>query len=217
MEKQIKDSSVRLFKHSFLESLTKTSPLASIIVYGTLIVLLMVMAFMKTNLPWYMIIGLFGLGTFFWTFTEYVLHRTLFHWVTEKSWSQRLHLIIHGAHHSFPRDEARLLMPPVPGLIMAGLLFVPCYSFFFVLGVPNYSFGFFSGFLLGYLLYSFVHRAIHLRRPPKRFKPLWFHHQLHHHRYPDKAFGVSNTFWDKVFGTMPPTNTGEQKSKTGVI
>ncbi|MDZ7659917.1 sterol desaturase family protein [Fodinibius sp.] len=30
------------------------------------------------------------------------------------------------------------------------------------------------------------------------------HHTLHHYKYPDKAFGVSTTLWDRVFGTMPP-------------
>ena len=60
-------------------------------------------------------------------------------------------------------------------------------------------------FFLGYLLYSFVHRATHVAKPPKNFKYIWKHHSLHHFKYPDKAFGVSTTFWDRVFGTMPPT------------
>ena len=120
---------------------------------------------------------------------------------------QRFHFIMHGSHHLFPRDQERLLMPPVPGIIMASLLFMIFFGIFSLLGAPIYTWAFFPGFFLGYLLYSFLHRATHIMKPPKRFKYLWRHHSLHHYKYPDKAFGVSNTFWDRVFGTMPPKNS----------
>jgi sterol desaturase/sphingolipid hydroxylase (fatty acid hydroxylase superfamily) len=95
-------------------------------------------------------------------------------------------------------------MLPVPGFILASILFGFFFIIFWTLGVSDLTYGFFPGFFSGYLMYSFVHRATHVNRPPKRFKHLWRHHSLHHYRYPDKAFGVSSTFWDKVFGTMPP-------------
>jgi sterol desaturase/sphingolipid hydroxylase (fatty acid hydroxylase superfamily) len=75
----------------------------------------------------------------------------------------------------------------------------------FDLGV--YTWAFFPGFFLGYLLYSFLHRATHVAKPPKRFKNIWRHHSLHHYKYPDKAFGVSTSLWDRVFGTMPPRDS----------
>jgi sterol desaturase/sphingolipid hydroxylase (fatty acid hydroxylase superfamily) len=31
---------------------------------------------------------------------------------------------------------------------------------------------------------------------------LWRNHQLHHYKDEHLGFGVSNTFWDRVFGTM---------------
>lgn len=153
-----------------------------------------------------MVVGLFISGIFVWTFAEYMLHRYLFHWVTEAKWSQRFHFIMHGSHHQYPKDEERLLMPPVPGLIMASGLFGIFYLIFWIVGYPDLTFGFFPGFFSGYLMYSFVHRATHTMKPPKRFRHLWHHHSLHHYRFPDKAFGVSNTFWDRVFGTMPPAS-----------
>jgi sterol desaturase/sphingolipid hydroxylase (fatty acid hydroxylase superfamily) len=194
----------QIFKNPFLESLTKTNPVQNVIVYGSVMIGLIALAIVKIGLDPWVVVGLFTLGLFFWTFAEYMLHRYVFHWVTEAKWSQRFHFIMHGSHHQYPRDKERLLMPPVPGIIMASILFGIFYVVFWIFGAPKLTFGFFPGFFTGYLLYSFVHRATHVMRPPKRFKKLWMHHSLHHYRYPDKAFGVSNTLWDRVFGTMPP-------------
>jgi len=195
---------VEIFKNPILERLTKTDPISNIIVYGLVNALLIYLAIGVIGLNVWAFLGLFVFGLFFWTFAEYMLHRYVFHWVTEAKWSQRFHFIMHGAHHSFPADKDRLLMPPVPGIIMASFLFGIFYIVFWIVGYTPLVYGFFPGFFIGYLLYSFVHRATHVMRPPKRFRDLWHHHSLHHYKYPDKAFGVSNTFWDKVFGTMPP-------------
>ena len=193
-----------IFENPFLESLTRTSLKQNIFVFGLVVVLLVYNALFVKNIPIYTFLGLFILALFFWTFSEYILHRYLFHWINENKYVQRFHFIMHGSHHLYPRDMERLLMPPVPGLIMASILFGVFYLIFSLLGIPMYTWAFFPGFFLGYLLYSVLHRATHIQKPPKRFKYLWRHHSLHHYKYPDKAFGVSNTFWDRVFGTMPP-------------
>ncbi len=194
----------KIFKNRLLESLTKTTPLSNIIIYGIAIVLAIYFAIVKIGIPPIVMVGLFIFGVLFWTFAEYMIHRYVFHWVTDAKWSQRFHYIMHGAHHLYPTDKDRLLMPPVPGFIMAGILFGFYYCIFWILGISDLTFGFFPGFFSGYLMYSFVHRATHVIKAPKGFKNLWLHHSLHHYKYPEKAFGISNTFWDKVFGTMPP-------------
>jgi len=194
----------KIFKNPFLESLTKTNPLSNVIFYGSAIILIVYYAISHIGIPVLTIIGLFIFGVLFWTFAEYILHRYIFHWVTEANWSKRFHFIMHGAHHNYPTDKERLLMPPVPGFLMAGILFAFYYGLFWILGIPDLTFGFFPGFFSGYLMYSFLHRATHVMKAPKGFKNLWLHHSLHHYKYPEKAFGVSSTFWDRVFGTMPP-------------
>ena len=89
-------------------------------------------------------------------------------------------------------------MPAAPSLIMASMFFL---TFYLVLG--KFSFPFFPGFILGYLLYGSVHYAIHAWKPPfKWMKPLWRNHHLHHYKHGDLGFGVSSTVWDHVFGTM---------------
>ncbi|HLV70760.1 MAG TPA: sterol desaturase family protein [Xanthomarina sp.] len=193
-----------IFKNPILERLTKTDPISNIIVYGLVNTFLVYVAIGVMGLSIWGFLALFVFGLFFWTFAEYMLHRFVFHWVTEAKWSQRFHFIMHGAHHHYPTDKERLLMPPVPGIILASLLFGMFYVVFLIIGYSQLVYGFFPGFFIGYLLYSFVHRATHVLRPPKRFRDLWHHHSLHHYKYPNKAFGVSNTFWDRVFGTMPP-------------
>ena len=198
------EGNAQIFKNPVLESLTKTTPRQNIIVYGLTIAGLIYLAIAVIGLSPITVLGLFASGIFVWTFAEYMLHRFLFHWVTEAKWSQRFHFIMHGSHHQYPKDEERLLMPPVPGLIMASALFGIFFLLFWIAGYSDLTFGFFPGFFSGYLMYSFVHRATHTMKPPKRFRHLWHHHSLHHYRFPDKAFGVSNTFWDRVFGTMPP-------------
>lgn len=204
VSKNFEHGEAQIFKNPFLESLTKTNPLSNIMVYGFSILVFSYYAISYIGLDVLMFLGLFVFGVFFWTFAEYILHRYLFHWVNDSKFVQRFHFVMHGSHHQFPRDKSRLLMPPVPGLIMAGILFLFFYGVFYVIQIPDLCFGFFPGFFCGYLMYSFVHRAIHVYRPPKRFKHIWLHHNIHHFKHPDKAFGVSNTFWDKVFGTMPP-------------
>ena len=193
-----------IFKNPILERLTKTDPISNIIVYGLVNTFLVYVAIGVMGLSIWGFLALFVFGLFFWTFAEYMLHRFVFHWVTEAKWSQRFHFIMHGAHHHYPTDKERLLMPPVPGIILASLLFGMFYVIFLIIGYSQLVYGFFPGFFIGYLMYSFVHRATHVLRPPKRFRDLWHHHSLHHYKYPNKAFGVSNTFWDRVFGTMPP-------------
>jgi len=192
-----------IFKNPFLESLTKTSLISNIIVYGLVVLILVYVALFIKHIPFFTFLGLFLFALFFWTFAEYLLHRFLFHWLSDNKYIQRFHFIMHGNHHLYPKDTERILMPPVPGIIMGSVLFGIFYIVFSIIGFPLFTWAFFPGFFLGYLLYSFFHYATHMIRAPKRFEKLWNHHLIHHYKYPDKAFGVSNTLWDRVFNTMP--------------
>jgi sterol desaturase/sphingolipid hydroxylase (fatty acid hydroxylase superfamily) len=193
-----------IFKNPFLEQLTKTSLKMNILVYGTVIIGLVYFSLRVVYIQPTTFLVIFLFAIFSWTFAEYILHRYLFHWISENKYIQRFHFIMHGSHHLYPKDEERLLMPPIPGLLMATDLFSIFYFIFWMIGLPSFTWAYFPGFFLGYLLYSFLHRATHVNKPPEKFKYLWKHHSLHHYKYPDKAFGVSTTLWDRIFGTMPP-------------
>ena len=114
----------KIFENPILERLSKTNPTQNIIVYGIAIGLLIAYAIIQVNITSLELVLLFITGMFFWTLPEYLLHRFLFHWVSSSKFIQRFHFIMHGSHHQYPKDKSRLLMPPVPGLIMASLLFL---------------------------------------------------------------------------------------------
>lgn len=202
----------RLFKNPILESLTKTTPLLSLLFYLPIVALLLYVALIHAELSISTVALWFVFAFFFWTLAEYLLHRYLFHWVTESETVRRMHYLMHGVHHDYPTDTDRLLMPPAPGLILASLLFGITYVVFYILGFAHLSWAFFAGFFFGYLMYSFIHYSIHKFKPPTFLKSIWIHHHLHHHRYPDRAFGVSTLFWDRIFNSLPPENARGKKT-----
>ena len=193
-------SSGRMYENPILEKLTTTSPRMMVpfhlIIASGCIYWGVHIGYSSNPLT----IGLlFIAGMFFWTFAEYALHRWIFHYVHDAPVMKTIHYAIHGYHHNAPRDAKRLYMPPIPAIVILLIFFG-----LFYLTMGNAAWFFLPGFEIGYLMYASVHYGVHTRKPPKRLKHLWLHHQLHHHKYPNLAFGVSNTFWDKVFRTMPP-------------
>ncbi len=188
----------QLFRNSYLEYLTKTHPLVIWGIYLPVLILFPYYASYKLAFDWITILLVFLGGIFFWTFTEYMLHRFLFHYHHKTEKGRRINYVLHGNHHEYPRDRERLFMPVTPSLILASAFFL---SFYVVMG--KYAFSFFPGFLFGYLMYGTMHYAIHAWNPPfKWMKGLWKNHHLHHYKHSDKGFGVSSTLWDHVFGTM---------------
>jgi sterol desaturase/sphingolipid hydroxylase (fatty acid hydroxylase superfamily) len=140
-------------------------------------------------------------GLFFWTLTEYVLHRFVFHFVPKSKWGLRLHFIFHGVHHDYPNDALRLVLPPSVSIPLAIGFF-----FLFKAIIPvTYLYGFFAGFMAGYLFYDISHYALHHLNFKNAFwKKLKKHHMKHHYQNADKGYGVSSAIWDKVFGSDFP-------------
>lgn len=197
---------IRMFNNPVMEVLSLSSPSIITVSYGAVI-----LAMLWLNTRFGAVEGLasgiavFLAGIFFWTFAEYLLHRYVFHYVSENKAWQRIHYVTHGYHHEYPRDSHRLFMPPLPGAIIAaaflGLFSIPA---LFIPALAGYSLVFTAGFVNGYLIYSLVHFATHRFKPPRLFRVLWTHHALHHYKHQDRAFGVSSPFWDHIFRTMPP-------------
>ncbi len=188
----------RLFKNPFLELLTKGHPAISWGIHLPLLIYCFYYGYSRHEIPLTSMFGISVFALFFWTFFEYLAHRYIFHLISEKQSLQKFAYIMHGNHHHYPKDKTRLFMPPVPSLIIAGAIFGVLYII-----LRAYAFAFYPGFILGWLLYASMHYLIHAIEPPFKFlQPLWRNHHLHHYRNENLGFGVSNTFWDKVFGTM---------------
>ena len=200
----------QLFKNNYLEYLTKTHPLVIWGLYLPILILLPIYAYNYIGFSGLNIFLLFLGGIFFWSLFEYLMHRFVFHYVAHTDRGKRINYVLHGNHHEYPRDKERLFMPAAPSLIISSTLF-----FLFWLVLDKNIFAFFPGFILGYLIYGSMHYAIHAWNPPfKWMKGLWRNHHLHHYNHDHKAFGVSSTLWDHVFGTMfDLKNEKEDKEK----
>jgi sterol desaturase/sphingolipid hydroxylase (fatty acid hydroxylase superfamily) len=187
----------QIFRNQYLEYFTKTHPLVIWAMYLPVIILLPYYSATRLDFSVLAVSFLFLGGIFFWTFFEYIMHRFVFHWVSDNPKIQRMSYVLHGNHHEFPRDKQRLFMPPVPSLIIASLIFLLMYAV-----LREFVFSFFAGFILGYLMYGSMHYAIHAWNPRyKWMKPIWRNHHLHHYKSEEKGFGVSSHLWDKIFGT----------------
>jgi sterol desaturase/sphingolipid hydroxylase (fatty acid hydroxylase superfamily) len=127
-----------------------------------------------------------------WTFFEYVLHRF---WMHDKNSSLKM-AEYHQHHHSHPTERVitnthRMLMVTVVGAL--GMI---------AIYVDNY-FTFFVGFCCGIEGYFLLHEMIHLRIGQRVFKKLVRYHIYHHCKYPNTCYGVSVTWWDDLFKTVP--------------
>jgi sterol desaturase/sphingolipid hydroxylase (fatty acid hydroxylase superfamily) len=133
---------------------------------------------------------LVSFGCAFWTLVEYAMHRLIYHRIPA---FERYHQI----HHENPR--AYVGAPPLLGTTVTFLVsFMPLVAF-----APIVANGFSAGMLSGYTLYMFIHYAIHFWDPtPGSFLyRARLHHAVHHYRDGNGNFGVTTSFWDRVFGT----------------
>ncbi|MBA3664222.1 MAG: sterol desaturase family protein [Bacteroidetes bacterium] len=196
----------RIFKNEFLESLTKSSPRISISFYTLIIFFFVYLSHQFTSLNIVQASCFYVAGIVLWTLIEYFLHRYVFHIDEYFPVLKRFHYIFHGVHHENPRDHDRLFMPVIAGTIIASFLTAVFYFFF-----GRHAFPLMAGISSGYVVYAYIHYTIHTRPGKLYFHQLWINHLKHHYKHPDKAFGVSSPFWDIVFKTTPPENSGETR------
>jgi len=189
-----------MFESDFLERFSRIHPATPFVVYIPLIGYFLYRSYTIDALAVSTIAGMFFAGLLTWTFSEYVLHRWVFHWMNQTPRGKRIHFLLHGVHHDFPSDKDRLVMPLLTSVPLAVIFYVLFHAMCGVrLGDPVYA-----GFVLGYLAYDGTHYAVHHFKQTSRIgKLVKRHHMLHHHADHDGGFGVSSPLWDIVFRTMP--------------
>jgi sterol desaturase/sphingolipid hydroxylase (fatty acid hydroxylase superfamily) len=198
--------SEKVFLNSVAGKLTKSNLKITLVFYPSLILLFLYFGSHFTAFHFFTSVILFFGGILIWTLLEYIFNRFIAR--IDKSFPvlTKFNYLVHGIHYNQPKNPQTLFMAPLPGLLMAVITY-----FFFYLFFKESSMIFTAGIITGYLSYACVHYAVH-RSPGKLIShALWIHHLKHHHKYPDKAFGVSSRLWDFVFGTMPPKD--EQRRK----
>lgn len=193
-----KDETVRMFDNNLLEALSKIHFTVPLYIYIPVILVFLYRAIFLFDIEFMNLLSLIILGIIVWSFTEYVLHRFVFHYVPNSKLGLRIHFIFHGVHHDYPSDSRRLVMPPSVSVPLAVLFYFLFYS---IVG-KIYIAPFMAGFLTGYLFYDMTHYAVHHFNMHNKF---WLaiknHHMKHHYQDSAKGFGVSSPVWDKIIGT----------------
>ncbi|MGA7721189.1 MAG: sterol desaturase family protein [Ignavibacteriaceae bacterium] len=196
-----KDVTIRMFDSNFMEAFSKVHPAVPLVIYLPVIGFFLYRAGGVLNISISNIIYFILFGIAVWTFTEYTLHRFIFHYNPKSEFGKKLHFIFHGVHHDYPNDSRRLVMPPSVSVPLAVLFYI---LFHAILG-KNYVTPFFVGFLTGYLFYDMTHYAVHHFNIHNKF---WLmlkkHHMRHHFQDAEKGFGVSSPLWDHIIGTNFP-------------
>jgi dihydroceramide fatty acyl 2-hydroxylase len=188
-------TTIRAFDSPLLERLSRVHPLTPLLVWPPVAMLLLVTGLTGVSVP--ASLGLWVAGLFVWTFSEYVLHRWVFHWVGPTEGLRRLWYPVHHMHHDV-QERDRLLAPP---LLSIPLFFVFLGLFSWWPGAP-WMYPLFSGFIVGYLAYDYIHFYTHFARPRSALgKGLRRRHLQHHFAFEDRWFGVSTPLWDYVFRT----------------
>ena len=193
-----KDESVRMFKSNALDKISRIHFSVPLYIYIPIILVCLYRAVFVFQNNFFAILGLMVVGLVLWTFTEYNLHRFVFHYVPKSKIGLRIHFITHGVHHDYPNDSKRLVMVPAISMPLCVIFYT---LFYFIFG-QTYVDAFFVGYVAGYLFYDMTHYALHHTNFKSKF---WIdlkqHHMRHHYLEPDKGYGVSTAFWDHVYRT----------------
>lgn len=191
--------SIRIFKNPILESFTHVHPIIPLLLWSPVVVWFFYRAVNAQGLTLNEVLlsALFGLVL--WTFTEYTLHRYVFHWNAKSAAGKYFVFLFHGLHHDDPQDPTRLVMPPVPAILIVALL----WSFFSLIFPLRYLDSIMGAFLVGYLCYDYIHYATHhFAMTSKVGKYLRKYHLQHHYSGEKSKYGVSSPLWDYIFQTV---------------
>jgi dihydroceramide fatty acyl 2-hydroxylase len=197
-------SSARMFESEFLETCSKIHPVTPLLVFVPVVLGSLGYGLVRgITTPLTAALSVAG-GFLVWCLMEYSLHRFFFHWEGNGPLTRRMHDIIHGYHHQYPDDPLRLVMPlgaSIPlGMVVAALLWT--------LDRPAMTLPMFAGIVIGYLVYDYMHWAVHARQPATNWgKRMRAHHMAHHFADPEKNFGISHRWLDALVGTLKRRTT----------
>lgn len=205
------DRKLRLFESDFVEFFSNTKWYMIPIVWFPIIIYMLFTASVAVDN--FNLVKFFILGTFWWTFIEYTLHRFVFHLepyhpdngflkpMTHNKFYLTFHFLLHGQHHKVPFDKGRLVFPPVPAAMLV-LLFR---SIFHVTSGFYIGEALMAGGIFGYVCYDMIHYYTHHGsiRKGSWIDKIRKYHIDHHFIDPNTGFGISSKLWDYPFQTIP--------------
>lgn len=145
-----------------------------------------------------------------WTLIEWLAHRAM-HFNTNIAWLTALQDQAHLRHHREPHDLEHSVLRLSASIPLAAILFGIGWLVF---RDPVRAALFHAGLLLGYMYYEFVHLTAHAHHRLPGLKYLHRYHALHHFVDSGHAFGVTTSFWDRLFGTLPKQSPRQTSSMT---
>ena len=144
-------------------------------------------AILRSNV--FFLIVCYCAGLFSWSLFEYTFHRWIYH---------RGRTLAH-AGHKMHHDAPKTLIG-MPWFVTTGFLWCVWYVVGYRLQF-RFGLGFMAGLVTGFISYSaFHHIHHHFNIKNSWYRKLGAHHRIHH-RFSDVNFGVTNRFWDRIFGT----------------
>jgi sterol desaturase/sphingolipid hydroxylase (fatty acid hydroxylase superfamily) len=174
-------------------------------VFYTAVVLCLFTLTRGDAISWSASVALLGSGLLSWGLLEYGLHRFAFHYDARSELGRKFVYAAHLAHHDNPRA--------IDGIYSGLLISTPVATAYLLLarlitgswGAASYLF---TGLVIGYFYYQWLHFRSHHRRAKRRvFRYLQKYHLLHHHQTPELRFGVTSPLFDIVFGTFQPVSS----------
>lgn len=181
----------RMYQSNFFEFFSKVHPSMPFLFWIPLNAWVLGSALWNGVTTWQIAAAAVPLGFLTWQFLEYFIHKYVFHaW---PGWTG------HGFHHNYPDDDTRLVMPLPVSITLASLIWGGLTLF----GRADLTTPFWSGVVMGYLWYDFLHWSTHHRAPWTAWgKKLRAHHMAHHFSDTDQNYGISHMWMDSVLGTL---------------
>jgi hypothetical protein len=133
-------------------------------------------------------------GWLSWTFIEYFNHRFRMHGQGDPS--KVIGYQLHIMHHHHP-TEIKITATQRFFLFLGNVLFITLSIVF-----KNWII-IFTGFYSGFVIYTLMHWFLHRKLSAKLFPEVHRFHIHHHCKHPDKCFGVTVTWWDHLFDSIP--------------
>jgi dihydroceramide fatty acyl 2-hydroxylase len=204
MKPYARHTGARMFESDFLEAASRVHPVTPFLFYIPTIIGILAWALGSGTTTPGRVAAFVPLGIVTWQLMEYAIHRGWFHWEGSGRFSRRVHDIVHGYHHHYPDDGLRLVMPPSASLPLAFLVAGILWTF----GRPDVTVPLYCGIVAGYLWYDFLHYSVHHHKPRTAWgRALRAHHLAHHFACPDRNFGISHRWVDRLLGTLRTRQT----------
>lgn len=189
----------RMFESNFFEFFSKVHPSAPFVFWIPVVLFVLVRGVALGLTTPHMALALVPVGFFTWQVMEYFIHKKIFHWLGIGPISRRFHDIVHGYHHRYPDDDARLVMPLAVSITLASLIGAMLWA----LDQPMLTIPWWVGLVSGYLWYDFLHWSTHFRKPLTAWgRRLRSHHMSHHFADTETNYGISNMWLDQLLGTL---------------